>query len=164
MTSVFLSRPLFLRFPDQDLVRMPTKRFFQPGGSATQACAQIRKQFHGKRKIKLAFKPDWHLTQGFLPLAIQRSARSVMQDTHPEPISCQACLLCPGERKQEGTELLLVCRPSESYRVLARVPRAIHLTHPASAERRTNSIRAKFCTCGKRHSPATFPFRRPSSK
>jgi hypothetical protein len=41
------------------------KNLFKPGRSAAQTCAQIRKQFHGKRKLKLPFEPDWHLTHGF---------------------------------------------------------------------------------------------------
>src|SRR5258708_3041602 len=64
MASVFLSRPLFLRFRDQDFVRAATKRLFKSGRGAAQTRAQIREQFHRKRKLKLAFKPDWHLTDG----------------------------------------------------------------------------------------------------
>jgi hypothetical protein len=41
------------------------KNLFKPGRSAAQTCAQVRKQFHGKRKLKLPFEPDWQLTRGF---------------------------------------------------------------------------------------------------
>jgi len=64
VTGVFLSRPLFLRFPDQGSVRTATKCLFKSGRSAAQTHAQIREQFHQKRKIKLAVKPDWDLTHG----------------------------------------------------------------------------------------------------
>ena len=52
LTGVFLCRPLSLRFPDQDCVRTATKNLFKPGRSAAQTCAQIRKQFDGKRKTQ----------------------------------------------------------------------------------------------------------------
>ena len=41
------------------------KNLFEPGRSAAQTCAQIRNQFRGKLRLKLAFEPDWHLTHGF---------------------------------------------------------------------------------------------------
>src|SRR5258707_15645921 len=64
MASVFLSRPLFLRFRDQDFVRAATRRLFKSGRGAAQTRAQIREQLHRKRKLKLGFKPDLHLTDG----------------------------------------------------------------------------------------------------
>src|SRR5579864_2544857 len=63
--SVLLGRPLSLGFPDQDVVRMASKRLFKPGRSAAQTCTQIREQFHRKRELKLPLKPGWHLTRGF---------------------------------------------------------------------------------------------------
>jgi hypothetical protein len=53
------------RVGDQDCVRTAMKNLFKPGRSAAQTCAQVRKQFHGKRKLKLPFEPDWQLTHGF---------------------------------------------------------------------------------------------------
>jgi hypothetical protein len=53
------------RVGDQDCVRTAMKNLFKPGRSAAWTCAQIRKQLHGKRKLKLPFEPDWHLTDGF---------------------------------------------------------------------------------------------------
>src|SRR5580692_5574490 len=45
------------RVGDQDCVRTAMKNLFKPSRSAGQTCTQIRKQFHGKRKLKLPFEP-----------------------------------------------------------------------------------------------------------
>jgi hypothetical protein len=67
------------------------KNLFKPGRSAAQTCAQIRKQFHGKRKLKLAFEPDWHLTHGF-----RRSGGITLVDLWPTQVSNRAGMLASG--------------------------------------------------------------------
>src|ERR1700690_2426267 len=68
------------------------KYLFKPGRSAAQTRAQIRKQFHKKRKLKLAFEPDWHLTHGFLRPGITavdlrptQVSNSVYEQLFPNP-------------------------------------------------------------------------------
>jgi hypothetical protein len=74
VTGVFLRRPLSLRFSGQDFVRMAAKRLFKPGRRATQTRAKIRQQVQGKRKLKLALKPDGYLTQAVVSIKRQEAA------------------------------------------------------------------------------------------
>jgi hypothetical protein len=56
---MFLGRPLvFLAwFPNQGIAISAADDFFQPGRRASQARAQVRMLLHGKREVKLPFKP-----------------------------------------------------------------------------------------------------------
>src|ERR1017187_10372554 len=60
MAGVFLGRPLvtFARLPNQDVAIGAADDFFQPGRRASQTRAQVRMLLHGKREVKLPFKPD----------------------------------------------------------------------------------------------------------
>ena len=53
---------------------MAAKRLFKPGRCAAQPRAQIRQQVQGKRKLKLALKPDGYLTQAGIPIKQQEAA------------------------------------------------------------------------------------------
>jgi hypothetical protein len=109
VTGVFLSRPLFSRFLDQDFVRTAAQRFFESGRSAAQTCAQIRMKFHWNRKLKLAFKPDW------LPLGDAVQRRSAMHIPVRFPFTANSKVI-PGD-PIEQLPFFRVSRDMESITV-----------------------------------------------